>query len=130
MSSAICFNLDQSKILSSDNELTLSQTTNFRLFQTEIADDSFKFDEYSRKFSIRVDNTAGKGEIAHDEQFFLFQHCFLQKTYPADRLKQGLIWERVKWGSHDGICLCQKDCGKRRKCCYQHFLLFPQFLPL
>ena len=35
MSSAICFNLDQSKISSSDNWLTLSQTTNFRLYQTQ-----------------------------------------------------------------------------------------------
>ena len=30
------------------NFLTLSQTTNFRLFQT---DDNFKFGEYGRKFS-------------------------------------------------------------------------------
>ena len=30
-----CFNLDQSTILSSGNRLTLSQTTNIRLFQTE-----------------------------------------------------------------------------------------------
>ena len=32
--------------------LTLSQTTNFRLFQTErVADDNFKFDENGRKLS-------------------------------------------------------------------------------
>ena len=50
ISYAICFNLDQSKMLSSGNELsnclkpnlhmagyglTISKTTNFRLFQTE-----------------------------------------------------------------------------------------------
>ena len=35
-----------------------------RLFQTEeFADDNFKFDENSKKFSKRVENTVGKGEI-------------------------------------------------------------------
>ena len=36
------------------------------------ADENFKFDEDSRKFSKRVKNTVGKGEIAHYEQFLLF----------------------------------------------------------
>ena len=36
------------------------------------ADDSFKFDENSRKFSKWVENTVGKGEIAHYKQFLLF----------------------------------------------------------
>ena len=46
---------------------------NFRLFQTkEFANDSFKFDENGRKSSIQVENTVGKGEIAHYEQFLLF----------------------------------------------------------
>ena len=45
--------------------LTLSKTTNFRLFQTkEFADDNFKFDENARKLSEWVENTMGKGEIA------------------------------------------------------------------
>ena len=35
MPSAICFNLDQSKILSSGNRLALSHTATFTLFQTE-----------------------------------------------------------------------------------------------
>ena len=61
-------------------ELTLSQTTTFRLFQTEeFADDNFKSDENGRKFSKSVENTVEKGEIAHYEQFLLFPHCF-QKT--------------------------------------------------
>ena len=47
------------------------------------ADDKFKFDECGRKFSKRVDNTVGKGEIARDEQFLLFPKCF-QKTWIAD----------------------------------------------
>ena len=40
------------------------------------ADDNFKFDENSRKFSKRVENTVGKGKIARYEQFFLFPQCF------------------------------------------------------
>ena len=43
----------------------------------------------------RVENTVGKGEIALCEQFLLFPQCF-RKTCPADALKPGLVWERVK----------------------------------
>ena len=44
---------------------SLSQTTNFRFFQTkEFADDNFKFDENARKLSQQIENTVGKGEIA------------------------------------------------------------------
>ena len=35
------------------------------------------------KFFERVENAAGKGEIARDEQFLLFPQC-LQKTCTAD----------------------------------------------
>ena len=63
--------------------LTLSQTTNFRLFQTEFANDNFKFDENERKFSKTVENTVRKGEIARYEQFLHFPQCF-QKTFTAD----------------------------------------------
>ena len=49
----------------------------------EFADDNFKFDENGTQFSNRVENTAGKGEIARYEQFFLFPQCF-QKTCTAD----------------------------------------------
>ena len=38
----------------------------------QYADDTFKFDENSRKFSQQVENTVGKGEIARYEQFLLF----------------------------------------------------------
>ena len=38
----------------------------------EFADDNFKFDENGRKLSKWVENTVGKGEIAHYEQFLLF----------------------------------------------------------
>ena len=41
-----------------------SQTTNFRLCQTEFADDDLKFDGNGRKLSIGKENTEGKREIA------------------------------------------------------------------
>ena len=49
----------------------------------------------AKRFSKRVENTVGKGEIAHYEQLLLFPQCF-QNTCNADMLKQGLVWERVK----------------------------------
>ena len=46
-------------------QLTLSQTTNFRLLQTkEFAEDNFEFDKNCGKFSERVENAVRKGEIA------------------------------------------------------------------
>ena len=63
--------------------LNLSQTTNFRLFQTErVCRRQFKFDENGGKFSKRVENTVGKGEIARYEQFLLFP--VFSKLYTAD----------------------------------------------
>ena len=49
----------------------------------EFADYYFKFDENGRKFSKRVQNPVGKGEIACFEQFLLFPQCF-QKTNTVD----------------------------------------------
>ena len=68
------------------HHLTLSQTTIFFLNSSklkELADDNFKFDGNGRKLSKGVENTEGKGEIAHYEQFLLFPRCF-QKTCTAD----------------------------------------------
>ena len=45
------------------------------------ADDNFKFDKNGRRFSRRVENTEGKGEIAHCEQFLLFPQCFQKDLY-------------------------------------------------
>ena len=42
----------------------------------EFADNNFKFDGNGREFSKRVENTVGKGEIAHFEQFLLFPQRF------------------------------------------------------
>ena len=50
----------------------------------EIADDNFALDENGRKFSKRLENSVGKGEIACHEQFLLFSQCF-QKTCTEDR---------------------------------------------
>ena len=44
----------------------------------ESADDNFEFDEYGTKFSNRVENTVGKGEIVRSKQFPLFRQCFLK----------------------------------------------------
>ena len=78
-------------ILTDFSWLTLSQTTNFRLFQTEeFADDNFRFNENGRKFSEWTENTVGKGEIAHHEQFILFQPCF-PKTCTEDHEKRSLF---------------------------------------
>ena len=49
----------------------------------EFADNNFKCDDNSRKFSEWVENTVEKGEIAHYEQCLLFPQCF-QKTYTVD----------------------------------------------
>ena len=77
--------LDWSKFKQiADNILTLSQRTNFRHLEAEIlANDNSKLDENGKKFSKLVENTVGKGEIAHYEQFLLFPQCF-QKTSTAD----------------------------------------------
>ena len=64
--------------------LTLSQTTILDSSKhKKFADDNSKFDQSSRMFSKRVENTVGKGEIARYEQFLLFPHCF-RKTCTAD----------------------------------------------
>ena len=58
------------------------------------ADDNFKFHENIRKFSKRVENTVGKGEIACYEQFLLFPQCFQKACFPGVS-KGVIVWERV-----------------------------------
>ena len=48
----------------------------------ESADDNFIFDKNGRKISKRVENTVGKEEIAHHEQFLLFPQCFQKACCP------------------------------------------------
>ena len=59
------------------------------------ADDNFKSDENSRKFSSQVENTVGKGEIAGNEQFLLFPQCFQKACLPGAS-KGVIVWEWVK----------------------------------
>ena len=56
------------------------------------ADDNFEFDENTRKFSKRIENTVGEGEIARFEQFLLFPECF-QKACFRWVSKGGIVWE-------------------------------------
>ena len=60
----------------------------------EFAEDNFKFDENGRKLSKQVENTVGKGEIAHYEQFLLFPQCF-QKACFQGASKGVIVWEWV-----------------------------------
>ena len=50
----------------------------------EVADDNLNFVENDRKLIKQVENIMEKGEIARNEQFLLFAHCF-QKTCTADK---------------------------------------------
>ena len=61
----------------------------------QFADDNFQFDENSRKFSKRVENTEGKGEIARYKQFLLFPQCFQMVCFPGAS-KGVIVWEWVK----------------------------------
>ena len=58
----------------------------------EFADNNFKFDKSGRKLSKWVENTAGKGEIAHNEQFLLFPQCFQKANFPGAS-KGVIVWE-------------------------------------
>ena len=60
----------------------------------DFADDNFKFDENGRKLSKSVENTVGKGEIAHHEQFLFFPQCFQKACFPGAS-KGVIVWERV-----------------------------------
>ena len=68
----------------------------------EFADDNFKFDENGRKLSEHMENTVEKGEIACDEQFFLFPQCFQKACFPGTS-KGVIVWECVKCAPHSKI---------------------------
>ena len=64
--------------------LTLSQTTNFRPFQTDSLQTTIlSFYENGRKLSKQKENTEESGEIARHAQLLLSPQYF-QKTYTAD----------------------------------------------
>ena len=86
--------------------LTLYQTTNFRLFQTQRV--------CRRLFQIWqkwVENTVGKWEIALNEQFLLFPQCF-QKACFSGASKGVTVWEWVKDPFVLIVCL-QPGLGKK-----------------
>ena len=56
----------------------------------EFADHNIKFNENDRKFSKRVENTMGKGEIARYEQFLFFP-TVLSKDLSCIHLKSWLV---------------------------------------
>ena len=66
----------------------------------ESADDNFELDVNSKKFSKLVENTVGKGEIAHYEQFLLFPQCFQKACFPGVS-KGVIVWEWVNLFSAD-----------------------------
>ena len=70
--------LEKEKLL-----LTLSEVTNFRLFQIERVCRRQFLIKMKKRSSKWLENTEGKGEIAHQEQFLLFPQCF-QNTNTAD----------------------------------------------
>ena len=74
-----------------DRIFTLFQTTNFRLFKLkEFVGNKFELDENGRKFSKWIENTVGKGEITHYEQFLLFPTVFSKDLYCRHIKKPGL----------------------------------------
>ena len=104
----------------------------------EFADDNFRFDEKGIKLSKQVENSIGKGEIAHNEQFLLFSQCFQRACFPGAS-KGVIVWEwvnsarqqnfrqsKLRTVSDDKINVVEKieicfekgrkHCGKRRKC--------------
>ena len=75
--------------------------------QKQSADDNFKFDENSRKFSKRVDDTVGKGEIARYEQFLLFPHCFQKACFPG--ASKGAITRRQNFRQVQTERVCRRQ---------------------
>ena len=100
---AICFNFNQSKILSSRNglyqfkillfgkELTHYQTTNFRLFQTKSL--QMTISNLTKKWK-KVIQTGRKR--ACYEQFLLFPQCFLKRLVSQRRQKVLLCGNGLK----------------------------------
>ena len=94
LSSANAFRLDLCRFFVVGKELTLYQTIltfnplpddkildRSKLKQS--ADDDFKFDESSRKFSERVENTFGQGEIAILRAISPFSTVFSRGMFPG-----------------------------------------------
>ena len=93
------------------------------------AEDNFRFDENSRKFSKLVENTVGKGEIARYFSHSVFKRLVSQGRQKVSLCGNGLISFYALLGytftcRTQCINILQHGAGK------QHFLLFLRcFLP-
>ena len=61
----------------------------------KFAEDIFKFSENCRKFSKRIENSVGKGETAHYQQFLHFLKCFKRLARQTCK-NQGLFGKGLK----------------------------------
>ena len=115
MSSAICFNLDQSEPITRRQILDSSKLKEF-------ADNNFKFNENGSKLSKWVENIVGKGKIARYEQFLLFPQCFKKGSIPRDIKRRHCVGMGEVFLSHfDALKTyrCGKHHVKRRNCLRQ-----------
>ena len=95
LSYANAFNLVYARILSLGKGLTHYQSTNFRLVQIEtVCRWQFKNLMKIPGSSLTVQNTLGKGEIAHYEQFLLFPQRYQKACFPGAS-KGVIVWEWV-----------------------------------
>ena len=83
----------------------------------EFADNNFKFDENGRKLSKWVENTVGKGEIAHYEQFLPFPQCFQKACFPGAS-KGVIVWKWVK------VCFIENTSSCYHNVDHHFFVLF------
>ena len=56
----------------------------------------------AESYSKWVENSVGKGEIAHYEQFLLFPQCFQKACFPGAS-KAVVLWEWIKSIKKNGI---------------------------
>ena len=62
----------------------------------EFAEENFEFDKNGRKFSKRAENILEKGEIARNEQFFIFFHRVFKILVLQTRKNQDLFGNGLK----------------------------------
>ena len=63
------------------------------------ADNNFKFDKNGRRLSKWVENTMGKGETAHYEQFLLF-HSVFKRLVSQGRQKVSLCGKELNYNEN------------------------------
>ena len=100
----------------------------------DLAVDNFRFDENGKKYSKRVENTVGKGEIARN---FSLSHSVFKRFEVQTRKNQGLFWKGLILSQQALAYSCRQymsfenAVGKREIACSKQFRLLPLFfLPL